>query len=63
MRKLGKILGFGSDFVKKSQLDMYQFMMTKEFIQMLKVHMHVLINNLVFNQFDVPQVENNKEST
>lgn len=50
--KLARKLGFPSEFCKKQPRDVMQFIMTKEFISMIKFHMHQVMNNLIFHQFN-----------
>ena len=51
--KLGKSLGMPSEFLRKGSEEMSQFLLTRDFIAMLKVHMHSLLNNVIFEQFNL----------
>lgn len=51
--RLAKVLGFPAEFTKKNITDLMTFLKTKEFIIMLKVRVHNLINGVVFEQFNV----------
>ena len=50
--KLARKLGFPGEFCKKQPRDVMQFIMTKEFISMIRLCMHQLLNNLIYNQFN-----------
>ena len=49
--KLGKKLNLPIEFFRKQPTELMQFLLSKDFIQMMRIHMHSLLNNLVFEQF------------
>ena len=49
--KLGKKLNLPFEFFRKQPTELMQFLLSKDFIQMMRVHMHQVLNNLVFEQF------------
>ena len=46
--RLAKVLGFTSELTKKNMNDLMSFLKTKEFIIMLKVRVHNLINSVIY---------------
>lgn len=46
--RLAKVLGFSTEFTKKNYNDLMSFLKTKEFIIMLKIRVHNLINGVIF---------------
>ena len=51
--EIAKILGLPNDFCRKEKTELSQFLLTKDFITMIKIHMHSLLNNLIYNQFNL----------
>jgi hypothetical protein len=45
--KLAKLLGFNSEFYKKQFADMNQFIKTKDFLVILRVRIHSLMNAVI----------------
>jgi hypothetical protein len=50
--KISKLLGFGPDFYKKSISELNVFMRTKDFLVILRVRIHGLLNSVILDQFD-----------
>jgi hypothetical protein len=51
--KLCKLLGFGQEITKKTQTEINQFLKTKDFLVILRVRIHILLNLVVLDQFNV----------
>lgn len=50
---LSRKLGFPQEFSKKSLQSMNTFLRTKEFLTMVRINMHQLLNNVIYNQFNI----------